>query len=233
MNKEYYCIIACGGHGTRMKSDLPKQFLRLADKTILQLTLEKLENAIRGMKFILVLPREYTEYWRNECDKSSILVNHMIVQGGITRFHSVKNALEKVPENAIVGVHDAVRPFVGPELVRRLYEEAEISRAAVPVVPVTDTVKVLDTQLCEIEGANVDRSVLYGAQTPQVFDAAILKEAYSQPYMQNFTDDASVVRAAGFPVKYIPGEKYNLKITTPEDLTIAAMIAAPAGGRLG
>lgn len=142
------------------------------------------------------------------------------------RFHSVKNALEKVPDGALVAVHDAVRPFVSPDLVRELFEEAGRCDAVIPVIPVTDTLKVLrpgeDGQLEEVPGASADRSVLYGAQTPQVFLSDVLRKAYSQAYDTRFTDDASVVAAMGVKVKFIPGQRYNIKLTTPEDMDIAS-----------
>lgn len=226
MTREKFCIIACGGHGTRMGSALPKQFLRIGGKTILQMTMERVDSAVHGVRFVLVLPEEYMDFWREECKKSAISFNQVLVTGGITRFHSVRNALEKIPEGSIVGVHDAVRPFAGKKMISDLFEMAMTNQAVIPVIPVTDTLKVLDESLNEIEGETADRSRLFGAQTPQVFDAAVLKSAYSQPYRKDFTDDASVVRAAGFPVKYVPGEKYNIKITTPEDLLLAGSVSS-------
>lgn len=228
MGKRKYCIFACGGSGLRMGASLPKQFLRIGGKTILQLSIEKILEADPDTAIILALPADYRQFWVDECRQMGFDVRQSIVDGGITRFHSVKNALEKVPADALVAVHDAVRPFVSADLVRRLFAAAEGMGAAIPVVPVTDTLKVLrrnaDGRLEPIPGAVADRSVMFGAQTPQVFDSAILKKAYSMAYNVDFTDDASVVAADGGTMEYIPGEKYNIKLTTPEDMEIALKI---------
>lgn len=209
-----------------MGADIPKQFLRLGGKTILQLSLESVLAADSSIRIILALPAHYRQFWLDECDKMGLQIRQSIVDGGITRFHSVKNALEKVPDGALVAVHDAVRPFVSPDLVRELFEEAGRCDAVIPVIPVTDTLKVLrpgeDGQLEEVPGASADRSVLYGAQTPQVFLSDVLRKAYSQAYDTRFTDDASVVAAIGVKVKFIPGQRYNIKLTTPEDMDIAS-----------
>lgn len=225
MNKPRFCIFACGGSGTRMGASVPKQFLCLGGKTILQLSIERILEADPDIRIVLALPADYREYWLRECSKQGFEIRQSIVDGGITRFHSVKNALEKVPDDAIVAVHDAVRPFVSASLVRACFEAAELSGAAIPVIPVTDTLKVLragaNGSLEDVPGASADRSRMFGAQTPQVFDAGILKAAYSLAYDPAYTDDASVVAAYGKTIKYIPGEKYNIKLTTPEDMEIA------------
>lgn len=225
MSKAKYIIFACGGSGTRMGASVPKQFLRLGGKTILQLSIERVLEALPDVKIVIALPSQHREFWLDECEKTGLYIRQSIVDGGITRFHSVKNALEKVPDNAIVAVHDAVRPFASVQLIRSLYAHAENCPAVIPVTPVTDTLKVLrknaDGELVESEGESADRSVLFGAQTPQVFDAAVLKKAYSQAFNPMFTDDASVVSAMGECIKFIPGERYNIKLTTPEDMNLA------------
>lgn len=221
MNRKKYCIFACGGHGTRMGEALPKQFLRIEGKTILQLSVERVIKAVPDVHIISVLPQEYMDFWFAECSDSGFSFPQTIVQGGITRFHSVRNALEKVPDNAVVAIHDGVRPFAGLKLIADLFEVAESCEAVVPVIPVTDTLKVLDGNLCEKDGRSADRSELFGAQTPQLFKSETIKAAYALPYDTSFTDDASVVRAYGAAVKYVPGEKFNIKITTPDDLLLA------------
>lgn len=221
-----YCIFACGGHGTRMGGDIPKQFLRIGDKTILQLSIERVLSAAGDIHPVVVLPPECVDFWREECGRMALGVQQSIVKGGITRFHSVRNALGRIPEDdAVVAVHDGVRPLCSEKLVAALLSAAEKFDAVVPVVPVVDTLKVLETlpdgSFRQIEGQSADRSVLFGAQTPQVFRSGVLRSAYSQPYNTAFTDDASVVQSAGVQVHYIPGERYNIKITTPEDLLFA------------
>lgn len=219
-----FCIFACGGHGTRMGGSLPKQFLRIGDRTILQISLENYLSACPDAKIVIALPPEYREFWLEECSKMEFTPPQSIVDGGITRFHSVRNALKKVPDGAVVAVHDAVRPFASRNLIETLLKEVENHTAVVPVIPVTDTVKVLDSNLKAIPGASADRTVLFRAQTPQVFRSDVLKAAYKQAYNTAFTDEASIVEAYGEPVTYVPGEKYNIKITTPEDLLLSAFL---------
>lgn len=226
MDRKKYCIFACGGHGTRMGESLPKQFLRIGDRTILQISMEKVLQAVPDADFIVVLPSEYMQYWKDECSARNLVFHQHLVEGGITRFHSVRNALEKIcGDDALVAVHDAVRPLCSAQMIARLFAEAEVEDAVVPVIPMVDTVKVLracgDGSYSAVENESADRSVLFGAQTPQVFRAQTLKAAYRLPYNVSFTDDASVVEATGRKVKYVPGERYNIKITTPEDLLFA------------
>lgn len=227
MKRKKYCIFACGGHGTRMGGETPKQFLRIGEKTILQLSIEKICDAVPDVNVIVVLPHEWIEFWKGECRSAMTDIHQTLVIGGITRFHSVKNALTHVPDGAVVAVHDGVRPLVSQELVTSLFENMDGHQAVVPVIPVTDTLKALDGDLREIDGVNPDRSVLFGAQTPQVFLSETLKAAYGQPYNVSYTDDASVVRNYGVDVEYVPGEKYNIKVTTPEDLfLVRALLSA-------
>lgn len=211
-----------------MGADVPKQFLRLGGKTILQMSIERVLEADADVQVVLALPSQYRDYWMEECAAQGFEIRQRIVDGGITRFHSVKNALSKVPDGALVAVHDAVRPFASTELIRSLFSQAADCPAVIPVIPVTDTLKVLaanaDGELEEVPGGKADRSVLFGAQTPQVFHSDILKKAYEQPYDTAFTDDASVVQAMGCRIKYIPGERYNIKLTTPEDMDFAVKL---------
>ena len=235
--RQKICIFACGGHGTRMGENLPKQFLRLGSKTILQLSIERILEAVPDVRIITVLPAEYVDFWAKESFEHGLVVQQSISRGGITRFHSVRGALERVgdDEPSLVAIHDGVRPFVSAALVRNLFEKAENCPAVVPVIPVTDTLKVLQAdpasgELRSLSGRSADRSVLYGAQTPQIFHSEVLKNAYMQPYDPAFTDDASVVERSGVPVSYFPGEKYNIKITVPEDLLLGRFLAG--GGSL-
>jgi 2-C-methyl-D-erythritol 4-phosphate cytidylyltransferase len=174
-----------------------------------------------------VLNPDYVQYWREYCLKHNFTCPQIIVAGGITRFHSVRNALDKIPEGAIVAVHDGVRPLVTVPLVKEMFGKAEEIPALIPVVPCVDTLKVLrkeGDELRTIEGAVADRSVLYAAQTPQVFHSELLKSAYALAYDTLFTDDASVVQKYGKSLSYIMGERLNIKITTQEDLLLAKAV---------
>lgn len=217
-----YAVIVAGGRGVRMGADKPKQFLEIGGKPILRHTIERFLAFDPAIEIVLVLPRDQKDYWRTYCRESGFLSRYSMASGGITRFHSVQNALEYVTRDGLVAVHDGVRPFMGKDLLERMYGEAEESGAAVPVVPVSESVRRVDKD--DSDGKNsapVDREGLVLVQTPQVFRTDILREAYLQPFRPSFTDDASVVEAAGHPVKLVPGERFNIKITTPGDLSLA------------
>ena len=227
MDRKKYVIVMAAGSGTRMGADLPKQFIELGGKAILQMTIETFLKACPDISVITVLPEAHMSYWRQYCLERNFTCPQILVKGGITRFHSVRNALEKVPEGAIVAVHDGVRPLVSEKLVRDMFEKAEELPALMPVIPCIDTMKVLEMKdgvLSTIPGASVDRSVLYGAQTPQIFHSEIIKAAYSQAYETSFTDDASVVEKYGKNLSYVMGERFNIKITTQDDLVLAQAI---------
>ena len=227
MERKKYVIIMAAGSGTRMGAGRPKQFLELEGKAILQKTMEVFLNACPGISVITVLPQDFIGYWREYCLENNFVCPQILVPGGITRFHSVRNALDRVPEGALVAVHDGVRPLLSEGLVRDMFEKAEEVPALIPVTPCVDTMKLLenkDGELVAVPGAKADRSVLYGAQTPQIFHSEILKEAYAMPYDTSFTDDASVVEKYGKSLSYVVGERLNIKITTQDDLLLARAI---------
>ena len=227
MERRRYVIVMAAGSGTRMGGSLPKQFLEIGGKAILQKTIEVFLEACPGISVVTVLNSDYIQYWRDYCLKHNFTCPQTIVAGGFTRFHSVRNALEKIPEGAVVAVHDGVRPLVTPSLVREMFENVAEIPALIPVVPCVDTLKVLQKdgdELRTVEGAVADRSVLYAAQTPQIFHSELLKSAYSMAYDTMFTDDASVVQKYGKSLSYTMGERLNIKITTQEDLLLARAV---------
>lgn len=215
----YTVLIVAGGKGLRMGSDLPKQFLPIGGKPVLMHTIEAFHHFDRTMKIILVLPQEQQTYWQELCAKHSFVIEHTVVDGGETRFHSVKNGLACV-NSGLVGVHDGVRPFVSPEVIKRCYELAAIKKAVIPVIDVVETVR----HITETGSETVSRNDYKLVQTPQVFDAELLKQAYAQEYTPFFTDDASVVEAMGIPVCLVEGNRENIKITTPFDLEISSAL---------
>ena len=220
------------GSGTRMGSQVPKQFLELDGKAVLRKTIEVFLEACPDISVITVLPKQYLDYWRDYCYKNNFICPQILVAGGITRFHSVKNALQRVPEGALVAVHDGVRPLVSVAMVKDMFEKAEKTQSLIPVIPCVDTMKVLQKKVWEdgsetlsaVPGQSVDRSVLYGAQTPQIFYSELLKAAYCQAFDTSFTDDASVVERYGKSLSYTLGERLNIKITTAEDLILAEAV---------
>ena len=232
MGRKKYVVMMAAGSGTRMGAQMPKQFLELDGKAILRRTIETFLEACPDISVITVLPGQYVDYWRDYCYRNSFICPQILVKGGITRFHSVRNALQKVPSGAIVAVHDGVRPLLTENMIKDMFDKAEDCPALIPVVPCVDTMKVLRKKvwddgsetLSAISGQSVDRSVLYGAQTPQIFHSELLKAAYDQAYDTAFTDDASVVERYGKSLSYVMGERLNIKITTGEDLVLAEAV---------
>ena len=221
MSRIIYGIFVAGGSGTRMGGDLPKQFLLLDRRPILQRTIEQFVEAVPGLKVITVLPRTHFQTWKDLCAIHSFHCPQTLVAGGLTRFHSVQNALRKVPEGAIVSIHDGVRPLVSADLVRRMLERMQRGecRALLPVVPVVDTLRSTDPAT-----PDPDRSKVVAVQTPQIFRSEDIKAAYTQAYDLSFTDDASVAARKEIPLAFETGERFNLKITTPEDMILAEAI---------
>lgn len=218
-----YMIIVAGGHGTRMGSDIPKQFLKIDGKPILMRTLERFHEYDPEMHLIVVLPKEQQEYWHKLCEEYHFTIPHEIADGGETRFQSSKNGLALIPDDAegLVGFHDGVRPFVSHDTIRRCIEMAEEEYTAIPVVPVTSTLRHIDPRG---GGFNVDRSLYREVQTPQVFDITLARQAFNQPDRSQFTDDSSVIESLGCKVSIVEGNRENIKITTPFDLTVAEAI---------
>jgi len=226
MERKKYLVVTAGGTGTRMGAAVPKQFLELDGVPILRRTMEVFLRAIPDIQVITVLPEGHVAYWRQYCLKANFVCPQRLVKGGFTRFHSVKNALKYVPDGALVAVQDGVRPLISVDKVRELFKAAETAPAVIPVMPVTDTLKVLEKRggALTVTGEQVDRSRIYGAQTPQVFQSEALKAAYSLQFDTAFTDDASVAERYGIALTFLEGERFNLKITTPEDLVLAKAI---------
>lgn len=214
-----YVLIVAGGKGLRMGSDLPKQFIPLKDKPLLMHTLTVFYDWDATAELILVLPESHQDYWRMLCRELNFYVPHTIVTGGETRFHSVLNGLSRIEEPGLVAVHDGVRPFVAPQVISACFAEAAISGAAIPVVPIVDSLRKKEGE----ESLPIDRDAYCAVQTPQVFVSALLLSAYQQSYTKTFTDDASVVEAAGGRVSLVPGNSENIKVTTSTDLLYAKM----------
>lgn len=220
MNKERYAIIVAGGRGLRMGGELPKQFLPLSGKPVLMRTLELFEGEVS--RIILVLPEDHIPFWQELCEQYHFTLPHTVALGGETRFHSVRSGLSHLPQAGLVAVHDGVRPLVSNALIRRSFEEAERSGAALPACPVTDSLRLRQD---EGKSEAVDRSRYVAVQTPQTFDLARLQQAYEQAYSPLFTDDASVYEAASLgSITLVAGEETNIKLTTPRDLLLAELL---------
>lgn len=213
-------IIVAGGKGLRMGNDLPKQFIPIGGKPVLMRTIEVFYRFDQDINIILVLPVSHQDYWKSLCEEYEFSIEHLIANGGETRFHSVKNGLALVADG-LVGVQDGVRPFGSVEMIKRCFDAAREYPAVIPVIDSTDSLReVVDEDKSRI----VDRSKIRLVQTPQVFDVNVLKKAYQTDFKETFTDDASVVEAMGVNVHLVKGEVTNIKITTPLDLKIGELI---------
>ena len=213
-------IIVAGGSGRRMGGALPKQFMMLDNEPILARSINRMHEALPAAEIVVVLPEEHVELWKNIAARFDV-ARHKIAIGGKERFHSVKNGLAALSDEvAIVGIHDAVRPLASKKLIIKLFLEAENSTAVIPVVAPIDSYRIVEGDNSRI----IDRSALRMVQTPQVFQAEALRKAYEQPFSSTFTDDASVMEAAGHKVTLVEGERENIKITTPSDMLIAEAI---------
>ena len=209
-------LIVAGGSGTRMETNVPKQFLLLAGKPILMHTLEAFYFA--GVNhIILVLPQSQIEFWNQLCQTHEFTIKHQLVAGGASRFESVQNGLQYCNNNDLVAIHDGVRPFISKEIILKSFETALEKGNAVAAVRLKDSIRKVEL----LGNKNVNRDNYYLIQTPQTFKVELIKEAYAVQDHINFTDDASVLEANGHAINLIPGDYKNIKITTPEDMLIA------------
>ena len=213
-------VIVAGGSGTRMRNEIPKQFLFLKNKPVLYFSIEAFLEAYEDMEIILVLPEEHIGKGQEIIDGYFDASRVRITAGGRTRFHSVQNGLALIDDEAIIFVHDGVRCLLTKDLIRRCYESALELGTAIPAISCNDSVRLLQPN----GNAVLDRNKVRLIQTPQTFHSKILLPAYAIDYKDAFTDEATVVEAFGLNVNLIEGENDNIKITTPKDLFIAEFI---------
>ena len=209
-----YVIIVAGGSGKRMGTEVPKQFLVLHNRPVLMHTIDAFLRYDASICVLLVLPKEHKAYWQQLCLQYEYNRPIVVVEGGSERFYSVQNAMQLVPNGVLVAVHDGVRPLVDDATIDAAFVSAAKTGSGVPVVAETDSLR----QLTASGSVSVDRSAYCRVQTPQVFCADLIKEAYAQPYNSSFTDDASVFESLGHAVTLTSGSPSNIKITTPVDL---------------
>jgi 2-C-methyl-D-erythritol 4-phosphate cytidylyltransferase len=213
-----YALIVAGGSGSRMNSDIPKQFIQIHGKPIIIHTIEAFIHSGEAFEIIVSINSNYLEEW--ESMRKNFLPDHLIITacGGPTRFHSVKNGLACISDdNSIVAIHDAVRPLVNSEVIRQAVKTAISYGNAIPVVPINDSVRKKEGIFSEV----VDRNTLVAVQTPQCFQTSLIKDAYNQNYDERFLDDAVVLEKTGKTIRLIEGNPENIKITRPIDLLIA------------
>ena len=218
MNTQHiYNIIVAAGSGSRFGASLPKQYCLMNGRPVLMHTIENMRSALPGSPIILVLSADFVDYWRDLCKEYSF-ESPQVVLGGDSRWQSVKNAIDVVPDDAeVISVHDGARPIVNKDMVARLIGALDNVYGVIPVISVTDSLRMINENGSE----PVERSKYKAVQTPQVFYAKVLKEAYSMPFNESFTDDASVLAALGYDVALVEGDAYNIKITNPLDIEVA------------
>jgi 2-C-methyl-D-erythritol 4-phosphate cytidylyltransferase len=220
-HSEKFAIIVAGGKGVRMGSAVPKQFLPLAGLPVIYYSVKAFMDAFPDINLVLVLPEDHLSYAQILLDAFTEVteerVELTIVTGGPTRFHSVQNGLKQVNKEGIIFVHDAVRPLLSPALIKKCYEQALEKGSAIPAIPVSDSMRLLEGD----SSKPIDRAQMRMIQTPQTFRSDIILPAFGQEYKEAFTDEATVCEAYGMKVFLTEGEKSNIKVTTPEDMTIA------------
>ncbi len=218
---KFFAIIVAGGSGTRMNTEIPKQFLLLNEKPVMMHTIKAFSASPQKPEIVVVLNQQHFNIWQQLCEEHQFNLPHTLISGGKTRFESVKNALDTIDETAIIAVHDAVRPLINTAIIAEAYEKASIDGNAVVAVPSKDSVRL---QTANGSSRSLNRAEVFLVQTPQTFQSAILKKAYEQEYEASFTDDASVVERSGVLINLLRGDPENFKITFPADLRLAEMI---------
>jgi len=218
---ERFTVIVAGGIGKRMKSGLPKQFMKLANQPVMLHILRVFHDFDRELKIIIVLHGDYFNMWKSICEEYSCSIPHKVIKGGKTRFDSVKNGLGAINnDNGFVAIHDAVRPLVNIDTISRCFDSAMKYGNALPAISPDESVRIT------VGGGNkpIDRKNIYLVQTPQVFSVARIKKAYMQEYKPNFTDDATVFETSGEKINIVAGDVLNIKLTTSIDLEFAETV---------
>lgn len=205
-----------------MGGALPKQFSFVGGEPILARTINTFRKALPTSRIVVVLPAEYIDFWKNLSARFEV-AKHSLVEGGAERFHSVKNGIEALSDAVdLIAVQDGVRPFASKELILRTVACAAENGSAIPVVKAVDSYRAVEGEESHI----IDRTPLRIVQTPQIFAAPILRAAYDTEFRAEFTDDASVVEFSGENISLCEGDYLNIKITTPNDISLANAIVA-------
>lgn len=214
---EKYVLIVAGGQGNRMNSEIPKQFIPVAEKPILMHTINTFIHHDPSFHVVLVLPPHHIKLWKAMCKSFNFGVDHSVAKGGQERFYSVKNGLKLIPNDSLVLIHDGVRPLVSDETIAAVIFKATSNGNAIPCVGISDSMRKVNGENSKI----VDRAEYKSIQTPQGFHSNLIKDAYNRKYRQSFTDDASVLESAGHKINLVEGNYANIKITRPVDIKVA------------
>lgn len=218
--KSKAAIIVAGGSGSRMNTEIPKQFLLLKGLPVLMHSILKFDDG--DTEIIAVIPKSLHQQWKTLCTEHSFTVKHQLAEGGSSRSESVFNGLKILPEKeGVVAVHDAARPLVSKRLIKELFDCAKQQSNAIPVTDMKDSIRIVNGN----ESKSVDRNLFKSVQTPQVFKTAELNKAFESCFSKNipleFSDEASLMEFNGHKIFLVNGEHSNIKITYPHDLIFA------------
>ena len=211
-------IIVAGGKGSRMKSELPKQFMTIHNRPVIIHTLEKFYTWKPDMHVVVVMNESFMDNWNELKERSFPDKEITAVAGGNTRFQSVKNGLSKLKHSGVVAIHDAARPCVSVRVIGDCFRVATLKKTAIPVLQVHESLRKIEN---DDSSNSVNRNDFVTVQTPQCFHTELIKEAYKVDFDSRFTDDASVVESLGDEIHLVPGNRENVKVTEPSDLVIA------------
>lgn len=217
-----FAIIVAAGAGKRFSKDLPKQFELLGGKPMLMHSITAFNDAAPDIHILVVIAKRFISYWKECCHNHNFNIRHEITEGGPERYHSVKNGLSLINGEGLIAIHDGARPLIKPGHIKNIFALAERYGAVAPVIEISDSMRQVDGALHK----PVDRKKYRLVQTPQVFKTALLQNAYRQQYDSCFTDDATVVEAAGEKVVLMEGDPENIKVTQPADLVFAESLLA-------
>lgn len=218
-----YAVIVAGGSGQRMGGGMPKQFRSLCGRPVLWWSMKAFHNENPSTRLIIVLPEEFISLWNDFFTTlpEEERFTHEVVAGGETRSASVQKGLSLIQDDiSLVAIHDGARPLVDVRIISDGWKEAEEFEAAIPVIPVVDSLRIKSGG----ENKAVDRNSFVAVQTPQVFFTSLLKQAYKEAGENAFSDDASVVENIDHPISMFQGHPDNIKITNPQDMAIAALL---------
>lgn len=213
-------VIVAGGTGRRIGGEIPKQYQKLGGKPIIIHTLEQFNRFDPNMEVVVVVAHEHRQIWDEMANTHAVTSRIELAVGGVTRFHSVQNGIQLIEDDVVLGIHDAVRPFVSLETLERCYSTAFRTGSAIPVIDVDESVRMVTGDGSSV---HMDRSALKRVQTPQVFRSALIREAYKKAEDHSFTDDASVFESYFGKVTLVEGNRQNIKITTPTDIQLASL----------
>ncbi|MCB0806563.1 MAG: 2-C-methyl-D-erythritol 4-phosphate cytidylyltransferase [Bacteroidales bacterium] len=214
---EKFLIIVAGGKGKRMNSEVPKQFHIIAGKPVLMHTIERFSAYPDPISILLVLPKPFIDFWKSLCKRYNFTIAHQVVEGGDSRFQSVKNGLAEIHDDCLAIIHDGVRPLPNNTTLHNVFKKAEKTGNAVPAVKINESMRKISGN----DSKPVNRKEYRVIQTPQAFHGKLIREAYGRNFEDHFTDDATVVESLGVKINLVEGNFENIKITRPVDLTFA------------